>query len=285
MVRKKFGEILLEHGIITQDALDQALRKQKVSFKQIGQILEEIGMISEEDIAQGLSRQFKIPYIKDFSSRDIPRATLSKLDPTEAAAKQAFPLKAEQGTLYLAMVNPLDMAFQQELSFKLGMAVTPFVATPAEVEKAIERHYVCQMANRTRENSLSVLHVARNESSLDEVGKVLGKEGFLIHQGKTAKEALTLAMQFKPQLIIADEQLKKEDVKTLFKALQKNRETASIPVIALSYSASAADEGELLDMGFFDFIARPIDSTRLLARVRRGIRYFQTFAPLRSRAA
>lgn len=285
MVRKRFGEILLDHGIITQKSLSHALIKQKGTSRQIGQILEEIGVISEEDIARNLSRQFNIPYLENINDRKISRSTLNKLDPAIVQAKQVCPVGEDQRALYLAMVNPLDIAFQQELSFKLGVSISPFVATPSVIKQAIERYYLRPAEATSKKQSRSVLHIDRQDTVLNEVGKVLGKNGFLVHQGKTGKEALNLAAQFKPELIITDIQLKKGDGVALFKALQSNRETATIPVIAMSSNVSAEEESQLLDMGFFDVVYKPCEPTRLLARVRRTMRYFQSAGQVTARTA
>ncbi len=58
----------------------------------------------------------------------------------------------------------------------------------------------------------------------------------------------------------------------MFKAIQANNDIANVPIIALSAKTSADDEYRLLEMGFFDFIAKPVNPTRVLARVRRALR-------------
>lgn len=61
----------------------------------------------------------------------------------------------------------------------------------------------------------------------------------------------------------------------MFKALQANGEIDDIPVIALTAKNSAEDEAELLDMGFYDFIAKPINPVRLAARVKRALKQYE----------
>ena len=59
----------------------------------------------------------------------------------------------------------------------------------------------------------------------------------------------------------------------MFTALLTNRDIDKVPVIALSAKTAAEEEYKLLEMGFFDFIAKPINPVRLLARVKRAIWY------------
>ena len=54
---KKFGEILLEVGLISNDTLMTALERQKGSGKVLGHILEEMGVISQNEIIEALTLQ------------------------------------------------------------------------------------------------------------------------------------------------------------------------------------------------------------------------------------
>ena len=54
--------------------------------------------------------------------------------------------------------------------------------------------------------------------------------------------------------------------------LKGNLQTKHIPVIALSSKSSAEEEAKLLDIGYFDFIAKPINPVRLVARVKHALR-------------
>lgn len=282
MAEKKLGEILIENDVISQVTLDQALRKQKYSHKPIGQILAEMDMILEEDIAQGLSTQFKIPYLKKFSHYDIPQEVLDKIAAGCALSKQVFPLKIEHKTLILAMANPLDINLQQELSFQLAMRITPVIATPEEIKTAIEKHYLSPLAAESGRQGQVVLHIDSHEPTLTTAEKVLHKEGFTVHKASDGSEGLKLAALLQPQVIITEVRLPKLDSKALLKALEENRNTADIPVIVLTARASAEDEYRLLEMGFFDVLAKPLEPTRLVARVKRAVRFsarrFQTRA-------
>ncbi|NOY13366.1 MAG: response regulator [Deltaproteobacteria bacterium] len=273
MGRKKMGEILIEKEIISQQTLDQALLKQNYTRKPIGQILAEMNMVLEEDIAEGLSTQFNIPYLKQFSRFEIPAEALDKVAAEEALDQLVFPLKIEHKTLLLAMANPLDINLQKELSFKLGMRISPIVATPAEIKLAISKHYTIPVVTEAGKEELVVLHVDSHELVLNAVERVLQKEGFTVHKATTDVEGLRLAELLQPQLIITEIHLPKIDGNAMFKALQKNCDTMDIPVIVLSTRTSAEDEYQLLEAGFFDVLAKPVDPTRLLARVRHTLRY------------
>ena len=272
MARKKMGEILIDSEIISQNHLDQALLKQKGTNKPIGKILEDMEVILEEDIAKALSVQFGFPHVKRFSRHRFSQNVLGKIDAEAALAHLIFPLKIDKKTLYLAMSNPLDMALQSDLSFKLAMRISPCVATPDEIKTAIKKHYLTDIPAEKDAYSINILLVDNQESALHATETVLKKEGYSVYKATNGAEGLKIATQLQPHLIITDISMPRMDGIEMFKALQSSSESDNIPVIALTTKSAAKDEYELLEMGFFDFIAKPMNPIRLVARVKRAIR-------------
>ena len=273
MTRKKIGEILIDNKIISQDTLDQALLKQKGTDKPIGQILAEMDVVLEEDIAKTLSTQFNFHYVKKFAHYHFSQKVLDKIAAESALSHLIFPLKIKEKTLYLAMSNPLDMALQNDLSFKLAMRILPCVATPDEIKIAIKKHYLTDTPVDKENRIWDILLVDNQEVCLTITEAALRKGGYsVIYKATNGAEGLKIATQLQPHLIITDVAMPQMDGKEMFKALQANNEIADIPVIALSSKTSAEEEYALLEMGFFDFIAKPVNPIRLLARVRRAIR-------------
>lgn len=70
-----------------------------------------------------------------------------------------------------------------------------------------------------------------------------------------------------PDLILMDIHLPGMDGLTAFKKLQSIKETKNIPVIALTADAMNGDIKKALDIGFKDYITKPIDVVKLLDAV------------------
>lgn len=272
MARKKMGEILLEKEIISQKELDQALLRQKENHKPLGKILEDMDIVLEEDIAKALSTQFGFPYVRKFARYRFPAEVLDKLSAEVALANLVFPLKIEKKTLYLAMANPLDMALQSDLSFKLALRVSPCVATPDELKTAIKKHYLTEISVEKDDHTSNILLVDNQEIVLSAAESALKKAGYAIYKARNGSEGLKIATQLQPDVIVTDIPMPRMDGIEMFKALQANNDIANVPFIALSAKTSAEDEYRLLEMGFYDFIAKPINPLRLVARVKRALR-------------
>jgi PleD family two-component response regulator len=272
MARKKMGEILIEKEIISQKDLELALLRQKENHKPLGKILEDMDVVLEEDIAKALSTQFGFPYVRKFSRYRFPTEVLNIINPETALSHLVFPLKVENKTLYLAMANPLDMALQSDLSFKLAVRVSPCVATPEEIKAAIKKHYLTDIQEKRETLTANILLVDSQEIVLSAAEAALKKEGYAVFKARNGAEGLKVATQLQPDLIMTDIAMPRMDGIEMFKALQANKDVANVPIIALSAKTSAEDEYRLLEMGFFDFIAKPINPIRILARVRRALK-------------
>lgn len=273
MSRKKFGEILLENQLISKNELDDALTRQKTTKKPLGKILEEMDVVLEDDIARALSKQFGFPFAKQISRHNFSAAILATITAETALTHLVFPLKREGNTLYLAMANPLNMTLQSNLSFQLELRIAPCVATPADIKLAIEKYYQSSAPEIREDREWEILLVDNQDLALNAAEAALSREGFTIHKARNGVEGLKLAAQHRPNLIITDIVLPRMDGIELFKSLQGNSDLSDIPVIVYTGKSTAEEEYKLLEMGFYDFIAKPINPVRLQARVKRAMRW------------
>lgn len=273
--RKRFGEILVEAGIVTEVLLAKALALQKESGRRLGQVLEEMGVASERDTAVVLARQFGFKTVQNLAKYAFPEEVLGLIGSEEALKRSIFPLKREGRSLYLAMVNPLDMETIDNLSFKLEMRIIPAVTTAGEIQAAVHQHYLGARPQEEKtvvQGKWSVLVVEDQEVVRSMLVIVLQKEGYRILEACNGTEGLKMALGQMPQLILTDTVMPVMDGLTMFRSLQANAAAKNIPVIALTSKASPEEESKLLDLGYFDFISKPVSPVRLLARVRRALR-------------
>jgi CheY-like chemotaxis protein len=272
--RKRFGEILIEANVVSQEALDRALERQQGTKRRLGQTLEEMGVVTERDIAAALARQFGFKTVSNIARASFPAELLALIGAEAALSKLIFPLKTDGGVLYLAMVNPIDIEVIDNLSFKSGLRIVPCVTTPTEIQAAVNRHYYQKDINQAYEPDIwwTILVVDDQELIRSAVAAALKRQGYTLLQAENGAEGLKVAVQQKPHLIISDTVMPRMDGYEMFRALQSNQQTRHIPVIALSSKAAAEEEARLLDMGYYDFIGKPINPVRLVARVKHALK-------------
>lgn len=271
--RKRFGEILVEAKVVDQSQLERALEKQRGTGRRLGEVLDDMGVVSERDIAAALARQFGFKTVTNIARASFSAELLAFSDGDTAMKKMMFPLKREGTTLYLAMVNPLDIETIDNLSFKRGLRVVPCVTTPSEIHAAVNRHYynIVEQSNEP-ETWWTVLIVDDQDLVRAAAAAALKREGFTLLQAANGADGLKVSLQEKPHLIIADTVMPRMDGYEMFRAIQGNPSIKHIPVIALSSKSTPEEEAKLLGMGYFDFIAKPINPIRLVARTKHALR-------------
>jgi len=132
----RFGEILLEYGIITRGQLRKALDRQGKFGGRIGSILKEMGYLDDAALLNFLSKQFNTSPVNLFEIR-VPPSILKLLPFEKVKAFKVLPLKEAGDNVTLAMVNPTDMDAIQDVEFALGLRVDPAIVPSYQMERAI----------------------------------------------------------------------------------------------------------------------------------------------------
>jgi type IV pilus assembly protein PilB len=136
----KIGELLLKHGLITKEQLEEALRKQKELGKRLGSTLVELGYITEKQLVEVLAKQLGVPAI-DLSNVEVPEEVLNLVPPEVCFQYEVLPLARKGNVLFLAMVDPSNIQALENIKFMVGIDVEPVIAAESSLRKALERLY------------------------------------------------------------------------------------------------------------------------------------------------
>lgn len=138
--KKRLGDLIVESGSISRDSLEIALKEQKTTGEKLGRVLVSLGYITEPQLAGALSLQLNLP-MADLDSIQ-PSADLLRMVPEQLARRRLiFPLGRSNGTLEVAMADPLDLAAIDELASRLSAHVETAVATETQILRSIDSHY------------------------------------------------------------------------------------------------------------------------------------------------
>jgi len=121
----------------------------------------------------------------------------------------------------------------------------------------------------TGTDAKTVLVVEDNELNMKLFHDLLEAHGYNILQTKDGMEALRLARQHRPDLILMDIQLPEVSGLEVTKWLKEDDELRRIPVIAVTAFAMKGDEEKIREGGCEAYIAKPISVTSFLETVRR----------------
>ncbi len=165
-MRRLLGEILVEAGL-SQDRLRKALDLQKKRGGRIGTLLVRLNFVTEEEVLKALGQQLGLPYQSDLG--EIDRELALKLPITYAKKAVVIPLKRENGTIFAATSEPLNLSTVDDLSVLLGADIALRLAPSEKILDTINRIYSEDMnraedtAQEMEEEDLSFLAAELDE--------------------------------------------------------------------------------------------------------------------------
>jgi two-component system cell cycle response regulator DivK len=113
-----------------------------------------------------------------------------------------------------------------------------------------------------------VLVVEDNEKNMKLFRDVLTVKGYRALEATTGVQAVMLAAEHEPDLVLMDIQLPDIDGVEALSRLRADKRTASIPVLALTAQAMQGDRERFLAAGFDGYLAKPLNIAELVATVR-----------------
>ena len=114
-----------------------------------------------------------------------------------------------------------------------------------------------------------VLVVEDNPRNMKLFRDVLLAKGYRTLEATTGEEAVALAVEHSPDLVLMDIQLPDIDGVEALGRLRAEERTASVPVLALTAQAMDGDRERFLAAGFDGYLSKPVDISVFLATVRR----------------
>ena len=117
-------------------------------------------------------------------------------------------------------------------------------------------------------SAAQVLVVEDNERNMKLFREVLLATGYRTLEATTGGQAVALAAEKRPDLVLMDIQLPDIDGVEALGRLRADRRTSSIPVLALTAQAMHGDRERFLAAGFDGYLAKPVDILELVEAVR-----------------
>ncbi|MFM7159837.1 MAG: GspE/PulE family protein [Planctomycetaceae bacterium] len=141
MAKRRLGQILVDLGYLNEDQLWDVLEEQKKSPGELlGQVVVRMGVATEAQLSEALAEQWGMQVI-NLKETTIPPKVLELVPETMASIYKIMPISLKNNVLTVAMADPQNIGALDDLRNFLGYDVRGAVASPADVQAAIERYY------------------------------------------------------------------------------------------------------------------------------------------------
>jgi MSHA biogenesis protein MshE len=138
--RVRIGDLLVEHKMISQAQLQEALAEQKKSGRKLGRVLVENGFVDEDRLLILLSEQLDIPYV-DLSRFELDPELVARLPETLARRHRALVLKETPSGLMVGMGDPTDIFAFDELVRVLKTSIQIACVKESDLLRNVDRLY------------------------------------------------------------------------------------------------------------------------------------------------
>src|SRR6266567_588920 len=161
MNNKQIAELFIEQHVLQPSQADDVLHEADLNGKTIAQAMVDGGFVDElgfyQTIADGLGTEFV-----DLAEKEIAPEILRLIPSGLARLHRALPVELVDGTLRVALADPLEPSIAEDLRFALGRDIEVVVAPVEQIEDRIKQYY------------------GTDTSSMEEILKQLGEAGELL---------------------------------------------------------------------------------------------------------
>src|SRR5262245_11322275 len=138
--QRGLGEILVQEGLTTSDAVQRALARSQSTGELLGEALVALGAVSEDDVLRALALQLNLPYMwREELPSSLP--VLKNLSPKYLRQARVCPLTLEGNVLTIASADPLNTLVIDELRQSTGYQINLVVSSPGGILEALDRTY------------------------------------------------------------------------------------------------------------------------------------------------
>ncbi len=138
--RIRLGDLLVEHKLISEAQLEDALAAQKKTGRKLGRVLIENGYVKEDELLNLLSRQLSLPYV-DLASYQYKPEVVKLIPETTARRYRALALEETPDGLLVGMADPTNIFAYDDLVRILKRPIKLAVVKESDLLHGIEQVY------------------------------------------------------------------------------------------------------------------------------------------------
>ncbi len=136
--RRRLGETLVEWGVVSAAAVEEALEHARNEHLRIGEALIALGLADEEDVTKALAHQYDMEYFDLDRNLGVP-AEMHLIPEDLVKRHLVLPLSRENNRLKVVITDPLDLDTLDMLRFRLHCELEPCLASKTKMRNYLDR--------------------------------------------------------------------------------------------------------------------------------------------------
>ncbi|MBI3333507.1 MAG: Flp pilus assembly complex ATPase component TadA [Candidatus Omnitrophica bacterium] len=149
-MKERLVDALIGQRLLKEGDLQRAVSIQRERGGSLSQVLVELGLVDSKALAAVLSRALGLPTVS-LSKMELDPGLGKLVSRKIAFHYQMVPVSRLGNQLTVAMADPLNLLALDHLSQATGLSLSPFIATPEDVQEALRRLYGGAMADTLQE--------------------------------------------------------------------------------------------------------------------------------------
>jgi len=138
---ERLGDILIQKGLVSQEAVQDALQEQAKRGGRLGEILATRKVISQDIILQIVASQLDIQYATHIDDREIPDQLIVTIPINFAKQNYILPRQKTDMGIEVYLADPYQTSTMDDLSLLLKDNIVPILAAPEKIIEAINKVY------------------------------------------------------------------------------------------------------------------------------------------------
>ncbi len=139
----KFGQRLVEQGLLTDSQVAEALQLQQAQGRPLSTVILEQHWLTPQQLFPVLAQYYRIPFVRLSDDSVVERAAVSAMPLKLAMHYKAMPVRVRNSTLTVAIADPQDLRLADELRAALQerYVVDTVLAAEDDIQAAIKKFY------------------------------------------------------------------------------------------------------------------------------------------------
>ena len=136
----RFTDILVENGIISGEQLAEAEKLAHDSNTNVADEIVRLGYAGGDDVMRAMAQEHGLEFI-DLESTTVAPSVVELVPESVARENDILPISEDDGSLCVAVSDPLDLDTFEKLRFILNRKVDIALAPRESIREAINRYY------------------------------------------------------------------------------------------------------------------------------------------------